>query len=236
MYICLTSKSRRGQWFLTVLPVCRLLSLYLHSPLSIEYLPVFPFLLHTGNLYYAPVSPAHIPAQSLCCCANKQILIRISRVTPLLVLLLALLTHASGPGTWHGHVEAPCCWEALPAGTLLHDWRRPGWDEWALYIEQEAWGTALVRPLSLSIPHSLFGSLSPSNTHSCMFSGAQKPYLSHHKPQLLFFSLYTFLSFVVTLTERGLSLNDLTDCECECKVYSSLLHAKLGNFIFHVQQ
>ncbi len=129
-------------------------------PCSIWYLPVCPIVLclslHTGDLYsssipHAAMSPAQIPVRSSCCCVNKQVLIWISRVTPMLVLLLALLTHASGPGTWHGHVEAPCCWEAPHAGTLLCDWRKPDWDEWALYIEQEAWGTALVRPLSHSL-------------------------------------------------------------------------------------
>lgn len=69
----------------------------------------------------------------------------------MLVLLLALLTHARGSGTWHSHVEAPRCWEAPHARKLLCDWRKPEWDEWALYIEQEAWGTAPIRPLSHSL-------------------------------------------------------------------------------------
>lgn len=168
--------------------------------------PIVPCLpLHTGDLYstsipsHVAMSPAQIPIDSSCRCMNKQVQIWISRVTPMLVLLLALLTHASGPGTWHGHVEAPCCWEAPHVGTPLCDWRKPDWDEWALYIEQEAWGTALVRPLS----HSLSLVLCPApflplvHTHSV---GHRSHVCLPTAP--LFFSLYTFMPFVVPLALR----------------------------------
>lgn len=152
---------------------------------------------------YHLMSPAQIPVHSLCRCVNKQILIWISCVTPMLVLLPALLTHASGPGTWHGHVEAPCCWEALLAGMLLCDWRKPDWDEWALYIEQEAWGTALVRPLSHSLSLVLCSApFLPHNTHT--HTQWDTMFVS---PLPLFFSLYTCMPFVIPLAVRRRSLN-----------------------------
>lgn len=87
----------------------------------------------------------------------------------MLVLLVTLLIHAGGPGTWHGHVEAPCCWETLHAGTPFCDWRKPDWVEWAPYIEQETWRTGLIHILSFSVPQSLLCSLSLS--YMQMFTG-----------------------------------------------------------------
>lgn len=125
-------------------------------------------------------------------CVNEQILIRISRVTPMLVLLLALLTHVSGPGTWLGHVEAPCCWEAPHArnAALWLEEARLGW----MSTVHRAGGTRdytsmppsriLYRPFSVLLPFSRFYTHSVGHrSHVCL---ATAP----------LYSRYAFMPFV----------------------------------------
>lgn len=116
-------------------------------------LTVFSFVPQSGNIYTLSVK-----------CKNSFVCFFYFILLIMLVLLLTLLMHASRPGTWHGHVEAPCCWETLHAGTLLFDWRRPGWVEWTLHIRLEAGGTNLIRPLFHSVLLILFCSTFPPQT------------------------------------------------------------------------
>lgn len=107
--------------------------------------------------------------------------------------------------------------------TLRCDWRRPDWDEWALYIEQEARGTTLVRPpLAFSIARSLFCSRSPAFKHIQLDTGAMFVSPQHH---FIHDTLSCHLLVQIALTRRLLC--DLEDLKCKYQVCGSSLHATL---------